>query len=223
MAMVMGKDDTENTLVPSILESVDDEDEILFTLAASLGKMKDCVHNVRLLLEPLERLAAVEETVVRDAAVKSVGQIADKLDAEGCSLACDMVLRLASADWFTGRCSACQLVPIVYNVAKHHDADKARFCRAHYPPSYPIFSAWLHRGHAVQRPPFIHFSSAVSTLTAPLCSRLCGPLSLPLSLAVCRLGRRGSSPRRSRSSAARARPRWCTGRRPPTSATSPRR
>lgn len=126
VAMVMGKDDTENTLVPSILESVDDEDEILFTLAASLGKMKDCVHNVRLLLEPLERLAAVEETVVRDAAVKSVGQIADKLDAEGCSLACDMVLRLASADWFTGRCSACQLVPIVYNVAKHHDADKAR-------------------------------------------------------------------------------------------------
>ena len=34
VAKVMGPDETENTLVPFILESVDDEDEVLYTLAA---------------------------------------------------------------------------------------------------------------------------------------------------------------------------------------------
>ena len=127
----MGPDETENTLVPFILESVDDEDEVLYTLAASLGKLRDCVHKVQVLLEPLERLCAVEETVVREAAVKSMGVIADKLDGDGCEHACAMVLRLAEADWFTGRCSACHLVPLVYPAVSKHDMDKAqKLCEA---------------------------------------------------------------------------------------------
>ena len=60
VAKVMGPDETENTLVPFILESVDDEDEVLYTLAASLGKIGGSVHKAQVLLEPLERLCAVE-------------------------------------------------------------------------------------------------------------------------------------------------------------------
>lgn len=52
-----------------ILESIDDEDEILLALAEELGDFSEYVggsNHAHLLLAPLETLAAVEETVVRD-------------------------------------------------------------------------------------------------------------------------------------------------------------
>jgi len=53
----------------SSLESIDDEDEVLLALAEELGNFVDYVGGpqyAHLLLAPLENLAAVEETVVRD-------------------------------------------------------------------------------------------------------------------------------------------------------------
>jgi serine/threonine-protein phosphatase 2A regulatory subunit A len=50
-------------------EAVDDEDEVLLALAEQLGKFVDHIggpEESKCLLEPLEKLATVEETVVRD-------------------------------------------------------------------------------------------------------------------------------------------------------------
>lgn len=54
---------------PFFVESIDDEDEILLALAEELGDFTEYVggnQHAYLLLTPLETLAAVEETVVRD-------------------------------------------------------------------------------------------------------------------------------------------------------------
>lgn len=51
------------------VESIDDEDEILLTLAGELGDFVEYIGGAQfahILLQPLENLAAVEETMVRD-------------------------------------------------------------------------------------------------------------------------------------------------------------
>ena len=51
------------------LESIDDEDEVLLALAGELGDFVEYVGGAQfahILLQPLENLAAVEETMVRD-------------------------------------------------------------------------------------------------------------------------------------------------------------
>ncbi len=53
----------------SFLESIDDEDEVLLALAEELGNFVEFVGggvHAHLLLPPLETLAAVEETAVRE-------------------------------------------------------------------------------------------------------------------------------------------------------------
>lgn len=56
-------------------ESVDDEDEILLALAEELGEFVPLVggpQHAHFLLPPLEALATVDETVVRERAVASI-------------------------------------------------------------------------------------------------------------------------------------------------------
>ena len=56
-------------IAESLSEATEDEDEILVTLSEELGGFVDLVGgstHAACLLEPLEALAAVEETVVRD-------------------------------------------------------------------------------------------------------------------------------------------------------------
>ncbi|GLE11737.1 hypothetical protein PINS_up024330, partial [Pythium insidiosum] len=71
VAQALGAERTRSELVPFLREATEDEDEVL----------------------PLEVLAAVEETVVRDRAVDSL---------------------LKEGDWFTSRVSACSLFAAVY-------------------------------------------------------------------------------------------------------------
>ena len=72
------------------------------------------------LLPPLEALAAVEETVVRDAAVAAIKAVAadaapDSPDADSQSqLLSPLLRRLAGGDWFTARVSAAALLPTAY-------------------------------------------------------------------------------------------------------------
>lgn len=52
-----------------LIESIDDEDEVLLTLAGELGDFVEYLGGPQyshILLQPLENLAAVEETMVRD-------------------------------------------------------------------------------------------------------------------------------------------------------------
>ena len=70
IALVLGPDRTRDELIPFLQESVDDEDEVLLALAEELGKGFDEYVGGRkyahVLLGPLEMLAAVEETLVRE-------------------------------------------------------------------------------------------------------------------------------------------------------------
>ena len=64
---------------------------------------------------PLESLATVEETVVRDKAVESLRAVSHEhcpADLEGHFV--PLVKRLAGGDWFTSRTSACGLFSVCY-------------------------------------------------------------------------------------------------------------
>ncbi|KAM7332906.1 hypothetical protein ACRRTK_006226 [Alexandromys fortis] len=102
----------------STVDTIYDEDEVLLALAEQLGTFTTLVGGpeyVHCLLPPLESLATVEETVVRDKAVESLRAISHEhspsdLEAHFVPL----VKRLAGGDWFTSRTSACGLFSVCY-------------------------------------------------------------------------------------------------------------
>lgn len=141
----------ESSLSPSNIGdgvTSDEDDEILLILAEQLGQMVLAglipARRSTSILPILERLAGVEETVVRDKAVMSINAIIpllarvggddeqiDKNSTPGdvfaeeaeARTACmknapvlllAMVRRLSGAEWFTSRVSACGILPEVY-------------------------------------------------------------------------------------------------------------
>lgn len=69
IALALGPERSRDELVPFLKDSLDDEDEVLLALAEELGTFADYIGGptqAHLLLGPLENLAAVEETLVRD-------------------------------------------------------------------------------------------------------------------------------------------------------------
>ena len=70
IALALGAERARDELVPFLQDSLDDEDEVLMALAEELSApFVDYLGGppyAHLLLGPLENLAAVEETVVRD-------------------------------------------------------------------------------------------------------------------------------------------------------------
>uniref|UniRef100_A0A914WW71 Protein phosphatase 2A regulatory subunit n=1 Tax=Plectus sambesii TaxID=2011161 RepID=A0A914WW71_9BILA len=81
IALALGVERTRNELIPFLTDTIYDEDEVLLALAEQLGNFTPLVggpEHVHCLLPPLENLATVEETVVRDKAVDSLRNIADK-------------------------------------------------------------------------------------------------------------------------------------------------
>lgn len=91
---------------------------MLLALAEQLGNFTPLVGGpeyVHCLLAPLENLANIEETVVRDKAVESLAKIADKHSPAALEEHfIPMILRLAQGDWFTSRTSACGLFSVAY-------------------------------------------------------------------------------------------------------------
>uniref|UniRef100_A0A2K6G3A9 Protein phosphatase 2 scaffold subunit Abeta n=1 Tax=Propithecus coquereli TaxID=379532 RepID=A0A2K6G3A9_PROCO len=92
-----------------------DGDDSLYPIAVLIDELRN--EDVQ---PPLESLATVEETVVRDKAVESLRQISQEhtpiaLEAHFVPL----VKRLASGDWFTSRTSACGLFSVCYPRASH--------------------------------------------------------------------------------------------------------
>lgn len=104
--------------MPFLDESIDDEDEVLLALADELGRMVELIggaSHAHLLLPPLETLAAVEETTVRDKAAESLNAIVIVLNTQQLDqFYIPMMKRLTTGDWFTSRSSACALYPPVY-------------------------------------------------------------------------------------------------------------
>lgn len=118
IALALGHRRTRDELIPFILDCIDDEDEVLVAIADELGSFVDYVGGpsfAHLILSPLETLAAVEETTVRDHAVASLNLIVVHLDLNQLdSYYIPMLKRLASGDWFTSRASACHLFDVLY-------------------------------------------------------------------------------------------------------------
>lgn len=79
IALALGPVRTREELIPFLTETSYDEDEVLQELAKQLAGFVSLVGGcayVHCLLPPLEQLAAVEESVVRDAAVESLRALA---------------------------------------------------------------------------------------------------------------------------------------------------
>ena len=119
IALALGVERTRSELIPFLTDTIYDEDEVLLALAEQLGTFTPLVggaEHVNCLLPPLESLATVEETIVRDKAVDSLRSIADEhsnTDLE--SHFVPLVKRLATGDWFTSRTSACGLFSVCYS------------------------------------------------------------------------------------------------------------
>ncbi|XP_019624261.1 PREDICTED: serine/threonine-protein phosphatase 2A 65 kDa regulatory subunit A alpha isoform-like isoform X3 [Branchiostoma belcheri] len=118
IALALGVERTRSELIPFLTDTIYDEDEVLLALAEQLGNFTPLVggqEHVHCLLPPLESLATVEETVVRDKAVESLRKIAaDHSTADLEAHFVPLVKRLASGDWFTSRTSACGLFSVPY-------------------------------------------------------------------------------------------------------------
>ncbi|KRY51863.1 Serine/threonine-protein phosphatase 2A 65 kDa regulatory subunit A alpha isoform [Trichinella britovi] len=122
IALALGPERTRTELIPFLtvffLDTIYDEDEVLLALGEQLGNFTHLVGGpeyVSCLLSPLESLATVEETVVREKAVESLRTLADKHSVHDLEEKFVPVVRhLAAGDWFTARTSACGLFSVVY-------------------------------------------------------------------------------------------------------------
>jgi len=69
IALALGPQRTRDELIPFLQDQLDDEDEVLLVLGEELGGFAEYVGGAEwawTVLGPLENLAAVEETLVRD-------------------------------------------------------------------------------------------------------------------------------------------------------------
>jgi hypothetical protein len=109
---------------------VDEEDEVLKALAEELGRFVDLIGGpayAHLLLPSLESIAAAEETVVREAAVASIGKISAVLSVHQVEESLvPLIKRLAAAEWFTSKSSACALFVHAYGACKALVRDELR-------------------------------------------------------------------------------------------------
>jgi len=118
IAVAMGPERARLELVPFLTESIDDEDEVLVTLAEELGGFVRFVGGsayAPCLLPPLEMIAQQEETLVRDQAVASlVSTCEEMLVSDVVQHMLPLILRLSAADWFTSKVSAAGLIAVAY-------------------------------------------------------------------------------------------------------------
>lgn len=118
ISKALGEERTREELIPFIVDSTDDEDEVLLAMAESVGQLIDHVggpDHIHQLLAPLEALTACEEGAVRDRAVESIQKITKTMPKD--SLEDHFVpflQRLAVRDWFTTRMSATALFHHIY-------------------------------------------------------------------------------------------------------------
>lgn len=142
IALALGEERTRTELIPFLSESNDDEDEVLLAMADELGSFVSYVGGpsyAHYLLPPLEGLAIVEETVVRERAVDSLNKVGAVLPDSSIadhlvplikvSLPCSHAMflsvctQLTSAASFIGVClhwTICNNVTMLYKILLLH-------------------------------------------------------------------------------------------------------
>ncbi|KAK4337262.1 hypothetical protein RND71_043260 [Anisodus tanguticus] len=118
IALALGVRRTRKELIPFLTDIIYDDDEVLLAIADNLGTFTPLVGGpeyAHCLLPPMETLASVEETIVRDKAVESLRLIAKEHSPENLEqYFVPLIRRLASGEWFTSRSSACGLLCVCY-------------------------------------------------------------------------------------------------------------
>ncbi|WWC66209.1 uncharacterized protein I206_100110 [Kwoniella pini CBS 10737] len=121
IALALGPQRTREELIVFLQDQLDDEDEVLLVLAEELGNFAEYVGGNQYawtVLGPLENLATVEETLVRDKAAESISKLSVLLSpAQIEEHLLPLIKHLAQGDWFTSRTSACALFPAPYPLA----------------------------------------------------------------------------------------------------------
>lgn len=117
IATIIGKDAVRTQLLPYLTTLLNESEEVLFALANEFGNLGSfLLGSLSLLIQPLEQLAEIEETVVREEAVKSLSIIATKMsDSEIISTFAPMVLNLSVGQSFMSRISAVGLLSCAYS------------------------------------------------------------------------------------------------------------
>ncbi|KAI9917001.1 hypothetical protein PsorP6_017192 [Peronosclerospora sorghi] len=126
VAQALGPERASSDLIPFLRQATEDEDEVLIALAEEIGGFVDLVGSAEYastLVEPLEFLAGVEETVVRDRAVDSLQKVVSVVP-NVVDVMVPLVKRLAEGDWFTSRASLCSLFASIYG--KRSDLGRKR-------------------------------------------------------------------------------------------------
>jgi serine/threonine-protein phosphatase 2A regulatory subunit A len=131
IGLALGQERTRDELLPFLLESLDDDDEILLALANELGN--NFVEYVggpeyaHLILVVLESLAAVEETLVREKAAESITKLSSVLSPQQIQdYYVPLLKRLSTGDWFTSRTSATALFAAGYTQANPKTQEELR-------------------------------------------------------------------------------------------------
>ncbi|KAI8360277.1 ARM repeat-containing protein [Mortierella sp. GBAus27b] len=130
IALALGPQRARDELIPFLSESIDDEDEVLLALAGELGDFVEYIGGAQyahILLQPLENLAAVEETMIRDKAVESLNKVCPVLNqAQLEQYYIPLLKRLSMGDWFTSRTSAAGLYACGYALVSPAHQDDMR-------------------------------------------------------------------------------------------------
>lgn len=133
VASALGAVKTVNDLIPYLNRMIQEEpfcndEELLYTMAKQYAVLSEYIDGRdELLIQPLEHLAAQEETVIRDQAVTSMCKIVRKRNALGTEYIVPTFHRLATkTDFFTARVSACALLATAYQFASEEQKPALR-------------------------------------------------------------------------------------------------
>jgi serine/threonine-protein phosphatase 2A regulatory subunit A len=135
VAYAMGISAVSSDLLPYlqqiVLQQPPMDDELLLLMAKQLQTFVPVLLNkptqILELLPIVERLAAVEETVVRNEAVVLMNHLCTHLkacpplDSPVVTTLVSMAKRLVGADWFTAKISGAGMLPELYTLTKHSE------------------------------------------------------------------------------------------------------
>jgi serine/threonine-protein phosphatase 2A regulatory subunit A len=129
ISIALGQERTRNELLPYIMDLMDDEEQVLAHLADTLdGSYLEFIGGnlyAPHLLKVLERLSEVEETVVRDKAVKSIKNILSMINVKDFKQQIILMIeRLMNGETYASKLSAIQLFPVIYqHLSASHQKD----------------------------------------------------------------------------------------------------
>eukprot|EP00521_Asterionellopsis_glacialis_P006759 CAMPEP_0195280766 /NCGR_PEP_ID=MMETSP0707-20130614/328_1 /TAXON_ID=33640 /ORGANISM="Asterionellopsis glacialis, Strain CCMP134" /LENGTH=625 /DNA_ID=CAMNT_0040339557 /DNA_START=319 /DNA_END=2196 /DNA_ORIENTATION=- len=177
VAFAMGEESTLKFLLPYLatlaMKQPQQEDELLIHMAMELTKIVPHLlkgSQALPLLPILERLAAVEETVVREEAVNAINHIAPQMEEDPAVLVA-MVKRLVGADWFTAKVSAAGILPTIYQVAGEEDSELVHLMKELAQDETPM----VRRGAAANLGKFMSHMKTLTILEGmvPVLQQLC--------------------------------------------------